>query len=115
MKDVELIYQPPHADPHDQTYAKAIKALLATPCSALSMVSPYISLNILESITAHAPFKLVTDLEQCLQGHETSALLAWFERHHASIRHMPGVHAKIILTPSAALVLHPLSFLGFLC
>lgn len=104
MKDVELIYHPPHADPHDQAYAKAIKTLLAAPGSDLSLVSPYLSLNILESIIAQTPFRLVTDLEQCFQEHETHALLAWFERHQASIRHMPGVHAKVILTPDAALI-----------
>lgn len=68
------------------------------------IVSPYLGLAVLDPIAKGRSFQLITDLDACFEGNPDRGLVRFFERHIASVRNLPLVHAKVVLGERSALM-----------
>lgn len=76
--------------------------------STLRIACPYIGLRVLRPIVERSKtWRLLTDTEELLRNQPTSQCAEWvafFEKHPEKIRHCRGLHAKVVLGDSSALV-----------
>lgn len=102
---VELILHPVNlsAGHTNSVFADAARRVLeAAPLSEVRLVSPYVGHAVIAPLVDHRPFRLVTDLAACLGGRADAPLISLIGASCDRIRHLDLVHAKIVLTDSAA-------------
>ena len=98
----KLVYQSAAtaADERDTTFERSLNAIVETS-KELRLVSPYLSVEVLENLTNQRDFWLITDLDACGVGDELKDFLY---RHKDRIRSVRGVHAKVVLGDNSALL-----------
>jgi len=101
--ELELVYQPVPPDGSSDVFASALKAV-CDGSETIAIASPYLSYDVLEPITRGLSFRLITDLEACLEGGVERSLAGFFEAHSSVVRSLRGLHAKVVLGTRAGLL-----------
>jgi hypothetical protein len=104
---LELIFHPlgDCTEKKSATFAEAIRRVLASDKSGEAhLVCPYLSCQVVSHIIHNRVFRLVTDIQACFEAGADEPLATFFEEHMDKVRHMPGVHAKVVTTNRAALL-----------
>ena len=101
---VELVFHPVGTDAESTRFGDAIEAVLDGTVGSVRLVSPYIGYKILERVTRGRDFELVTDLDECFANNRGKPLIKFFMQNLARIKHVRGVHAKMISTDNSALI-----------
>ncbi|NLC55989.1 MAG: hypothetical protein GX774_04035 [Armatimonadetes bacterium] len=103
---VELLFHPvpAQAGRESKVFADAAKRLLdETPNSEIRLVSPYLGLEVLGPLVWERRFRLLTDLLACFEGGADPQCVQFLREHADHVRHLAGVHAKVILTDGGLL------------
>lgn len=103
MAEITLVYQPVPPDRRSNAFADAIGRVVE-PADAVALVSPYLAHSILTAVIGAREFRLVTDVEACLEGGADPALARFLAQHHEAIRDARGVHAKVVIGTDLALL-----------
>jgi hypothetical protein len=87
-------------------FANATRKVLdhGGPDGELRVVSPYLGAAVIAELLRGHRFRLVTDLDECFGGARDGALAAYLAEHASSVRHVPGVHAKLFASAGALML-----------
>lgn len=92
------------ADAQSRAFIEAARVLLqGMPTGEVLLVSPYLGYDIVSPLVEERRFRLITDLEACCEAESGDRLQRFLSGNLDSIRHIPGVHAKVILTEGGVL------------
>ncbi len=104
--ELELVFHPLGDCTKEEStaFAEATRRVLdADKVGEVHIVCPYLSSQIVSAIVKDRAFRLVTDIQACFDAGADEPLASFFEGHMDKVRHMPGVHAKVVTTKRAAL------------
>lgn len=96
LNDLKLIYQPIPPEGSDDAFASALRSVVLES-AAVDIVSPYLSLEILQRLVDGRRFRLVTDQEACFEAGCEPAFYEFLKEHEQFIRSLAGLHAKVVL------------------
>lgn len=100
--DFKLVYQPIPPNDSNEVFAGALKEAVGAS-ESVAIASPYLSLGVLEPLVEGRGFRLVTDLDACLEGGADPQLVEFLKAQHQHIRSVRGLHAKVVLGKHAGL------------
>lgn len=104
---MRLIHHPPQPEPDARSpFASEIVDIVRD--GYVRIACPYLGLRVLDSILEEAiDFRLLTDVEALLESQFPSAregILEFLIANERRIRHLPGLHAKVVIGERGALV-----------
>ena len=103
-----LVFHDPCTSGYISPFDEAIVSIAQK--DSVRLVCPYLSVTYLQRITGlTASWKLLTDVEEWLRSQtrpQRSAAFNFMVRNCEVIRHIPRLHAKVIIGSRAALILN---------
>lgn len=101
---MRLVYHS-NAGVESAAFTDAVREILqAAPGEEVLVVSPYLSHDVLEPLVRGRPFRLVTDLPECLERSEDQPLVEFLIENAQRVRHLRLVHAKAVITAGGLLI-----------
>lgn len=94
---MRLVFQPLPPDMQSAAFAEALREVLGRAPAAVDIAAPYLSAEVLQSLVRGRSFRLITDLDACFEKATDITLLVFLETYLPSIRHVGGLHAKVML------------------
>ena len=100
---LRLVYQPVPAEAGDRAFTAALQEVIADS-EELLVVSPYVSHELLQPLFEAHRVRLITDEVELAKSGCTPQLRALLQQYSTAARSVRGVHAKVIIGSTRALL-----------